>query len=444
MRLIESLATTPELAEVFSDGSVLRAMLQFEAGLAAAEAGVGVIPESAADAIAAAAIPEGFDVASLAEKALRAGTPAIPLVKALTDHVRAVSDESARFVHWGATSQDVADTAIVLQLDRSRAILAADHQRLQRALQRLSDQYAGAIMLGRTLLQAAPPVTFGLKAAGWFGAAVRGWKRVESRFEEARMLQFGGASGTLAALGENGIVVGRALAAELRLKLPAAPWHTHRDRLAALVCACGVYVGSLAKMARDIALLMQNEVAEGAEPAGEGRGGSSTMPHKRNPTGCSLTLAAAARVPGYVSSFLFGMAQEHERAAGGWQAEWATLARVVQDTGLAIASMREVAEGLVVDPRRMRQNLAATHGVIFAERAVMLLGSALGREVAHEILERATRQSIETGCKLKEVLTENPEVARVLTPAQIEGLDSPEQYLGSAEIFRKQLLESSE
>jgi 3-carboxy-cis,cis-muconate cycloisomerase len=444
MRLIDSLATTPGLAEVFSDISVLHSMLQFEAALATAEARVGVIPESAAASIAAAAIPEGFDIALLAEKSLRAGTPAIPLVSALTDRVRASSEESARFVHWGATSQDVADTAIVLLLDRSRAILAADHHALQAALRRLSGQHAGAVMLGRTLLQAAPLVTFGLKAAGWFGAAIRGWKRVDSRFEESRFLQFGGASGTLAALGENGIAVARALAAELRLKLPDAPWHTHRDRLAALVCACGVYVGSLAKMARDIALLMQNEVAEAAEPAGVGRGGSSTMPHKRNPTGCSLTLAAAARVPGYVSQFLSGMAQEHERAVGGWQAEWATIARVIQDTGLALASMREVAEGLVVHPRRMRENIASTRGVVFAERAAMLLGPALGRAVAHEILEQATRRAIETGRNLKQVLAEIPEVTRVLTPAQIDDLDSPESYLGSAEIFRKQLLESSE
>ena len=444
MRLIESLATTPDLAEVFSDDSVLQAMLQFEAALAAAEARVGVIPESAAKDIARAATADAFDVARLAEAGLRAGTPTIPLVKALTAHVRAASEESARFVHWGATSQDVADSALVLLLDRSRGILGADHAKLEAALRRLSDQHAGDVMLGRTLLQAAPPVTFGLKAAGWFGAAVRGWQRVDSRFEEARMLQFGGASGTLASLGENGISVARALAAELHLKLPAAPWHTHRDRLAALLCACGVYVGSLAKMARDVALLMQTEVAEAAEPAGDGRGGSSTMPHKRNPTACSLTLAAAARVPGYVASFLFGMAQEHERAVGGWQAEWTTIARVVQDTGLALASMREVAEGLSVNPWRMRENIASTHGVIFAERAVMLLGSALGRDVAHEILEKATRRSIETGRPLKEVLTEIPEATRVLTPAQIDGLDSPEQYLGSAEIFRKQLLESSE
>ena len=444
MRLTESLATTPQLAAIFSDHSVLLAMLQFESALAAAEARIGVIPESAAAAIDQAAIPENFDAAALAEKSLRAGTPAIPLVTALTECVRASSEEAARFVHWGATSQDVCDTALILLLERSRAILAADHARLAAALRSLAEQHAGTVMLGRTLLQAAPPITFGLKAAGWFAAAVRGWKRVDSRFEETRLLQFGGASGTLASLGENGSSVARALAAELGLKLPAAPWHTHRDCLAALLCACGVYVGSLAKMARDVALLMQNEVAEAAEPGGEGRGGSSTMPHKRNPTACSLVLAAATRVPGSVSSFLCGMAQEHERAAGGWQAEWATIARAIQDTGLALASMREAAEGLTVDPRRMRENIASTRGVIFAERAALLLAATLGRDAAHHTLEQATRRALETGRPLKEVLAETPEAARVLTPDQIAALDSPEEYLGSAEIFRQQLLESTD
>jgi 3-carboxy-cis,cis-muconate cycloisomerase len=443
MRLIDCLATTPELAEVFSDSSVLQAMLQFEAALAAAEARVGIIPSSAAQDIARATAPAGFKIDRLATEGLRAGTPSIPLVKALTARVRAASEESARFVHWGATSQDVADTAMVILLQRARAILAADHARLASALRKLSEDHAGTVMLGRTLLQPAAPITFGLKAAGWYGAVVRGWKRVESRFEEARFLQFGGAAGTLASLEKNGMAVSLALSMELGLKLPDAPWHAHRDRLAALVCACGVYVGSLAKMARDVALLMQNEVGEAGEPGGVGRGGSSSMPHKLNPTGSVLALAAAARVPGYVSSFLFGMAQEHERAAGNWQAEWATLAHVIQDTGLALASMREVAEGLKVEPRRMRENIASTQGVVFAERAVILLGPVLGREKAHEIVEKATRRSIETGRPLREVLGEIPVVALALTREQIDVLDAA-HYLGSAEVFRKQLLESNE
>src|SRR5579862_3659146 len=413
MRLIDSLATTPAMAEVFSDASLLRAMLDFESALARAEAETGVIPKSAAEAIGRAAHPEGFDVAKLAQESLRAGTLSIPLVKALTARVRETDEESSRFVHWGATSQDVADTAIVLLLRRASAILASDQARLERALRRLSEEHAATVMLGRTLLQPAPPVTFGLKAAGWFGALRRGWARLESAFEDGMILEFGGASGTLAALGEQGVDAGNALARQLKLRNPEAPWHAHRDRLAAVICACGIYAGSLAKMAHDIALLMQGEVGEAAEAGSEGRGGSSTMPHKRNPTGCSMALAAAHRVPGLVASFLFGMTQEHERGAGGWQAEWTTIARVMEDTALALASMAEVAEGLSVDTARMRANIGATRGVIFAERAMILLGLTLGRDAAHKLLEQATRRTIETGRRLADVIAELPEAALV-------------------------------
>lgn len=353
----------------------------------------------------------------------------IPLVKGLTDRVRAADPESAKFVHWGATSQDVADTAMVLLLRRASGVLAADHTRILEALRRASDQHAATVMLGRTLLQPAPPITLGLKIAGWFGALRRGWTRLEAAFEESMIVELGGASGTLAALGQYGIAVRSGLAAELQLRNADAPWHTHRDRLAAVICACGIYTGSLAKIARDISLLMQGEVGEVAEPVTEGRGGSSTMPHKRNPTGCSLTLAAANRVPGLVASFLFGMVQEHERGAGGWQAEWATIARVIEDTGLALASMTEVAEGLSVDASRMRSNIEATGGLIFAERAMILLGARMGRDAAHELLEEASRHT-----QLADVLAE------FLSPEEIRELNVPESYLGSAETFRRQLL----
>ena len=269
----------------------------------------------------------------------------------------------------------------------------------------------------------------------------RGWKRVDSRFEESSFLQFGGASGTLAALGDRALPVSQALAAELDLRLPDAPWHAHRDRLAALVCACGVHTGSLAKMARDISLMMQHETAEAAEPGGDGRGGSSTMPHKRNPIACALALAAATRVPGQVAAFLAGMPQEHERAAGGWQAEWVAIARVVEDTGLALASMREAAEGLTVNAARMRRNLESTGGAIFAERAALLLAEKLGREDALRVVDESLRRSAETGRPFTAVLAEMPEARAVLTPAQIGALDDPRQYLGAAEVFRQQLLE---
>ena len=225
---------------------------------------------------------------------------------------------------------------------------------------------------------------------------------------------------------------------------PPAPWHTQRDQLATLICACAVLTGSLGKMARDISLLMQNEVGEAAEPGGEGRGGSSTMPNKRNPTACSLTLAAAHRVPGLVASFLSAMLQEHERGVGGWQAEWPIIAAVVQSTGVAIASMAEVAEGLSVDVQKMRLNIENTNGAIFAERAMMLLGAKLGRDVAHKIVEAAVRKSVKEGKHLAAVLAETPEVATHLGPAELKKLETPEQYLGSAEAFRKALVSESD
>jgi 3-carboxy-cis,cis-muconate cycloisomerase len=442
MRLIECLSTTPVLAELFSDETVLRAMLDFEAALARAEAHVGIIPKNAADTITALAKPGSFDAPALAVAAFRAGTPAIPLVKALTDQVRKTNAEAARFVHWGATSQDVMDSTISLLLKHAEPILIGDLVRLENGLKAVSERNKDSVMVGRTLLQPAPPVTFGLKAAGWLGSVRRGRHHLQCGFDDAAVLQFGGASGTLASLGDHGTAVIEALSAELGLKAPSdGPWHTRRDQLATLICACGVLTGSLGKMARDIALLMQNEVGEASEPGSEGRGGSSTMPHKRNPTACSLALAAAYRVPGLVASFLSAMVQEHERGVGGLQAEWPVVAAVVQLTGLGVASMAEVAEGLSVDTEKMRANIQGTNGLIFAERAMMLLGSKLGRDVAHKILEGAARRSVKEGRNLAAVLAETPEVTAQLSAADLKELETPEKYLGSAEAFRKALMQ---
>jgi 3-carboxy-cis,cis-muconate cycloisomerase len=441
-RLINSLGTTGPLADLFSDHSVLQTMLDFEVALARAEGRLGIVPPETADAVQKAARVEAFDIASLAQDTLRAGTPGIPLVKALTERVRSVDSSAARFVHWGATSQDVADTALTLLLKRAQPILTADLARLEEALRRLSEQHRHTVMLGRTLLQPAPPVTLGLKAAGWLGAIRRSRERLDAAFAETLILQFGGASGTLAALGEQGLAVGRAIADELGLGFPDAPWHTHRDRLAALVTTCGVLTGSLGKMARDISLLMQGEVGEANEPRGQGRGGSSTMPNKRNPIACSVTLAAAHRVPGLVASFLTAMVQEHERGLGGWHAEWPTVAAVIQATGVAAASMAEAIEGLEVSEARMRANIDSTRGAIFAERAMILLGKSLGRDAAHKLLEEATRQSSEKGCGLGEVLSKMPEVARFLDSAALHNLENPEEYLGVADEFRARLLSS--
>lgn len=444
VRLIESLGTTEALAQLFSDESILRAMLDFEAALARAEAHCGIIPASAADAITSAATLDTIAADTLPHDIMRAGTPGIPLVKALTKRVREHDRAAAGFVHWGATSQDVADTARILILKKTQPILEGDIARLESGLRRLAGKHENTVMLGRTLMQPAPPVTFGLKAAGWLGAIERTSKHLEAAFAETLIVQFGGASGTLASLGTQGIEVGRALAKELDLDFPDAPWHSHRDRLGFLISACGVLTGSLGKMARDISLLMQSEIAEVAEPAGDGRGGSSTMPQKRNPIGCSLTLAAAQRVPGLVSSFLSGMIQEHERGVGGWQAEWPTIAATVQATGMAVASMAEVAQGLTVDEARMRANIDATRGAIFAEKAMMVLGQKLGRDVAHKLLEEATRKAAEEGRHLAEILGETPEIAGRLDVNMLRELEIPEKYLGVSNEFRKRLLGSSE
>ena len=442
-RLISSLATTPALAEVFSDESVMRAMLEFEAALARAEASVGIIPKDAAKAITKCAASATIDLTALADASFKAGTPAIPLVKALTEQVRKTDPGASRFVHWGATSQDVADSAMSLLLKRAEPILSADLTRLEKALTKLTRTHKDSVMLGRTLLQPAPPVTFGLKAAGWLASVRRGKRKLTNAFQAAVVLQFGGASGTLASLGDRGTAVVKVLSKELGLKTPPAPWHTQRDQLASLICACGVLNGSLGKMARDISLLMQNEVAEANEPEGDGRGGSSTMPNKRNPIACALTLAAAHRVPGLVSSFLSAMVQEHERAVGGWQAEWPIVADVIQSTGVAASSMSEMAEGLSVDTKKMRSNIAATNGLIFAERAMMLLGSKIGRDTAHKILEAATKRSLADGRNLAAVLADTPEVTKHSKPAELKQLEVPQQYLGSAETFRKALAADS-
>lgn len=437
VRLIESLATTEPLAEVFSDLSVLQAMLDFEVGLARAEAELQIIPQSAVRAIARCSRAEEYDVRVLAEETLRAGTPGIPLVKALRQRVQQEDARAADFVHWGATSQDVADTALVLLLKKAAQILDTDLARIEKALRSLVAKHRKTVMMGRTLLQPAPPVTMGLKAAGWRAAVRRGRVRLQRAFSEALVLQFGGASGTLAALGNRGSRVAELIANRLRLDLPDAPWHTHRDRLAEVVCACGILTGSLGKMARDVSLLMQHELGEASEPGGGGRGGSSTMPQKRNPIASAIALGAASRVPGLTAAFLSQMVQEHERGVGGWQAEWPTISELIQSSGVAIASMAEVAEGLTVSPARMKENLKSTQGTIFAEKAALLLSAKLGRETAHEALEHATDSKRMRGRTFAQTLADIPEAQA--DKKLLGSLEDPEDYLGSVQAFTARL-----
>jgi len=430
VRLIECLGTDAEFSDLFSDESVLDAMLRFEIALAKAQGRIGMIPGNIAGAIAKTAAG-GFDNAALAQQARRSATLVIPFVAELTKRVAQIDFESAGFVHFGATSQDVSDTALVLLLRRARGMMASHHERLVSRLRDLSDEHRETVMLARTMLQPAPPITFGYKAASWFAACNRGWDRVAGRLGQALMLQFGGASGTLASYGDAGLALASEMAKELDLPLPEAPWHAWRDGLAAMIAACGIYSATLGKIARDISLLMQPEIGELSEEGGE----SSAMPNKKNPAGSALVMAAATRVPGLVASFLTGMVQENERAAGGWQAEWTTVSEVIQATGSAASTLAQVVSTLSVDVSRMRANIEATRGAVFAEKASMLLASKVGRSRAQALVKEVLEKS-----DLREGLAANPEAAALLTVEEIANIDRPEGYPGSTETLRRRLL----
>jgi 3-carboxy-cis,cis-muconate cycloisomerase len=352
--LVDGLGTTDALTAVFSDAAVLQAMLDVESALARVQARLGVVPETAARSIAAAARIDLFDSAAIARDGRASATPLVPFVTALRQRVASVDPDGARFVHWGVTSQDISDTVLVLTIKRAASSLGATQERLERSLRQRSDEHAGTVMTGRTLLQPAAPITFGLKIAAWYAGIHRSWRQLQGAIDAASVVQCAGAAGTLAALDDKGIAVRRALAEALELG-DGPPWHTDRSRLAAVACGSGILTGALGKMARDVSLLMQYEVAEAFEPGGS----SSSMPHKRNPAACARALAAAVRTPGLVGAFLSGLVQEHERALGGWQAEWPTLAALIQATGAASEAMADVAEGLTVDADRMRRNIEA-------------------------------------------------------------------------------------
>ncbi|HXH02115.1 MAG TPA: 3-carboxy-cis,cis-muconate cycloisomerase [Candidatus Competibacteraceae bacterium] len=436
----DPLFTTERMRAIFSDHGRLQGLLDFEAALARAEARVGVIPATAAPLIEAQCRAERFDLAALAQATALAGNSAIPLVKALTARVAEQDAAASRYVHWGATSQDAMDTGLVLQLRAALEVFETELAGLSAAAARLAAAHRRTPLAGRTWLQHAPPVTFGLKAAGWFDALERHRARLRELRPRLLVIQLGGAAGTLAALGESGLEVAAALADELELGLPELPWHGSRDRLAEVATTLGLLVGSLGKIARDLSLLMQTEVGEAFEPAAAGRGGSSTMPHKRNPVGCAVALAAATRVPGLVATMLAAMVQEHERGLGGWHAEWDTLPEICTLTAGAAAHLRHVLEGLEVDMARMARNLELTQGLLLAEAVMIALGSHIGRLPAHHLVEQACRRAAEQSRHLRAVLAEQPEVQAHLSSEELDRLFDPAHYLGLSETLVERAL----
>lgn len=433
IRLLDLLFTTDPAREIFSDRGRLQGMLDFEAALARALMHTGIAPQGTAAAVEAQCKADLFDADNLAREAALAGNLAIPLVKALTAAVAKSDEKAAGFVHWGATSQDAIDTGLVLQLRSAFDSITHQLAELSDALARTAEQHRSTLLAGRTWLQQASPITFGLKAAGWLEAINRQRARLANARKQALVLQFGGAVGTLAALGQQGPAVARALAEELELELPSLPWHTQRDRFAEVATTLGLLVGTLGKIARDISLIAQTEVDEAFEPGAPGKGSSSTLPQKRNPVGSAVVLAAAIRVPALVSTMLTAMVQEHERGLGGWHAEWETLPEIFQLAAGALAHMTQIIRGLEVHEEKMAHNLETTQGLILAEAVAIALAKHMGRMPAHHLVEKASHRALESGRSLREVLTEEKQVREHLSTDDIDKLLDPKNYIGSAE-----------
>ena len=440
--LLAPMLSSGPMRAVCDDAATLQNMLDFEAALARAEAATGVIPNSAAEPIARACKAAEFDLAALAEAATRSGNLAIPLVKALTANVAKSDAEAARYVHWGATSQDVIDTAAMLTLRGAIDVLLIDLDRAVAGFAKLARQHRDTAVVARTWLQHALPMPFGLKLAEYAAALSRSRRRVRRLREETLALQFGGAAGTLAALGDKGLVVAERLALELQLPLPEAPWHTHRDRFAEAASVLAILTGSCGKIARDVSLMMQTDVAEAFEPSGEGRGGSSTMPHKRNPVAAPIALAAATMAPNLAATIFAAQVQDHERSAGPWHAEWPTLPTLLLVTSGALAAIVDIAEGLEVDVARMRSNLDATHGLIMAEAVTMALAVRVGKSDAHHLVEAASKKALAENKHLRDVLTKDPKITAELAADQIAKLFEPMAYQGASQALIDRLLAS--
>jgi 3-carboxy-cis,cis-muconate cycloisomerase len=435
--------STPEMTAIFSPAAQLRAMMRFEWALSCALEMAGLAERGSGSALEALLDPQFVDVEALTREAIDAGNITIPFVRQLTAAVKQRNETASRTVHLGATSQDVLDTALVLQMREALKEIGAGIDRLIDALTSQIQTHAGTIILGRTWLQPGPPTTLGLKLAGTAAALRRHRARIHAAAERALVLQFGGAVGTLASLGSHAAQVSRELARALELQEPDIPWHTQRDNLVEVAQVLALLVGSLGKFAKDVALLMQAEVGEVSEPAEEGRGGSSTMPHKHNPVACSAVLAAAARVPGLISTLLTAMLQEHERGLGLWQAEWETIPEIFCLTGAALRRSVEIAEGLEVNADRMRKNFDAMQGLTLSEAVSTALVRKVGRATAHELLRKATSESMKTKQPLESVLKRMPEVTSQVSPDEIERLLQPEEYLGSAQRFIARVLRGS-
>lgn len=433
--LFESIFVPDEIRESVGDRSWLQAMLDAEAALAAAQAGAGVISAGDAEAIRACCETERFDADELGRNADAPGNPVVPLVKALTAQVTEVSEEAARQVHRGATSQDIVDTAAMLVAARTLDIILSELDLLAAECARLADEHRSTLMAGRTLMQQALPITFGLKAAGWLVSVVEARRALSRVRYRGLAVQLGGAAGTLASLGNAGTVVLSGFSQELGLAEPIVPWHSSRGRISDLAGALAACSGAVEKVAKDVILMSQTEVGEVAKPAGDGRGGSSTLPHKRNPILSVTAAASARRARSAAHTLQSSMDHEHERAAGAWHAEWRALGETLSATGGSMAAIREALAGLEVYPDRMRENLDATDGLLMAENITTVLTPKLGRLQAHELVKAACERVTQSGTGLKQELMSDPAISQSISGEELDAALDPSGYLGSTETF---------
>jgi 3-carboxy-cis,cis-muconate cycloisomerase len=437
--ILGTLYGSDAMRAVFDERTYFQRMLDVEAALARVQARLGIIPPDAADAIGRAARVENLRTEELATSARNVGYPVVGLVAGLSR----AAGEAGGWTHWGATTQDIMDTATVLQIRDGLALIRTALRRMVAALAAQAELHRHTVMAGRTHLQQALPTTLGLKCAVWAQPLIAHVQRLDALRPRVEMVSFAGAAGTLASLGDQGIAVMEGLGAELGLAAPAAPWHVSHDGFTETVGFLGLICGSLAKFATDVTLLAQTEVGEVAEPYVAGRGSSSTMPQKRNPIASEYILAAARTVHALVPVMLGAMAADHERATGPWQAELLVLPQAFVLTHGALEHAATIAEGMAVDAERMRQNLDVTHGLIVSEAVMMGLAPHLGRGEAHHVVKHACDVALAEGIPLADALGREPTVTAKLGRAAVTRLTDPAHYLGSTDAFISRVLSAA-
>jgi 3-carboxy-cis,cis-muconate cycloisomerase len=402
--LYQNFFYSPQVDALFTNEATIGYLLQFESALAQAQAKHGMIPQTCADIISKNCVIENIDIQVLISQVGLGGNACIPLVKQLTKVVKSKNEEASGYVHFGATSQDMIDSSMMLQAKEAVIIFQKDLQIVINQLQILSENHQQTPMIGRSFMQQAKPITFGFKVDIWLDGLNRSKERIERILEDNFVVQLGGAVGNKSAFGEYGANISETLATILNLKNTKLSWHTQRDRIVEIASVLGILTGTISKIAKDISLMMQTEIGEVFESSEEGKGGSSTMPHKRNPVSCIAILANAQRIPNLVATMLACMTQDHERATGQWHAEWETFSQIIQLTGGTLHQAVNLTNGLEVNALNMSKNLETTNGLIYAESISLALSKFIGKNEAHQFVEKSCDEAVKQGVHLKEYL----------------------------------------